>query len=110
LHPGLVLTEADAGSTHVVAVTGELDLKTAPDLCRRLGAQRGRHVVVDLSELAFCDSCGLRALLGEARETAFEGGRLDVVAPTGTAVRRLLEVTGCLETLHVRDVRAAAPA
>jgi anti-sigma B factor antagonist len=109
LHPGLELTEEESGSTVVVAVTGELDLRTAPDLCRRLGAHRGRRILVDLSRLDFCDSCGLRALLGEARETAFQGGRLEVIAPAGTAVRRLLELTGCLETLHVREARTAAP-
>jgi anti-sigma B factor antagonist len=64
--------------------------------------------VVDLSDVDFCDSSGLRALLGEAREAQISGGALAIVAPAGTAVRRLLELCGLTEVLVVWEDRRRA--
>jgi anti-sigma B factor antagonist len=105
---GLLMTEEDADGSCLVAVYGELDLRTAPDLCATLDRHRGDRVMLDLTRLDFCDSSGLRVLLGEAREMRIVGGALTVVAPSGTPVRRLLELTGLLETIAVREDRAAA--
>jgi anti-sigma B factor antagonist len=90
----------------VLSVSGELDLATAPDLCMRLTRLRMARrpiVVIDLTDLRFCDSTGLRALLGEAREARIAGGRLSVIVPPGSAVRRLLDLTGADEVLEVHD-------
>jgi anti-anti-sigma factor len=103
-----VSEEESGGGTWTVAARGDLDLRTAPDLCARLGAHRGHRVVADLTEVRFCDSSGLRALVGEASETRYAGGRLTVVAPEGGAVRRLLELTGLTELLQVRPDRERA--
>jgi len=95
-----------AGAEAVLRVFGDLDLATAPELClrlRRLRAQGRRRVVLDLGELAFCDSTGLRALFGEAREAQVAGARLSVVAPAGGAARRLFDLTGAGEILDVHD-------
>jgi anti-sigma B factor antagonist len=109
--PGLLMNEDDVDGTWTLGVHGELDLNTAPDLCARLETHRGEHVLVDLTDLEFCDSCGLRALIGEAREARFAGGRLSVVAPTEGPVRRLLEMTGLTEALGVHgDVAQALAA
>ena len=97
----LRIDEAQHGSTWTVTVHGDVDLRTAPDLCRSLTAHRGTRLVVDLTDVAFCDSTGMRALLGEARETRFEGGELSIVAPAGSPVRRLIELCGLEETLAV---------
>jgi len=105
------MTETDFDGTCTLAVHGELDLRTAPDLCARLQAHRGDRVLVDLTHLDFCDSCGLRALIGEARESRIAGGRMSVVAATEGPVRRLLEVTGLTEALGVHgDVEQALAA
>jgi anti-anti-sigma factor len=90
----LQLTETDQDGHHAVAVRGELDIQTAPDLTARLHAHRGKVVVLDLQELRFCDSCGLRALMCERREAQIAGGRLTIVLPDEGPVRRLFEITG----------------
>ena len=90
----LEFTETDGDGTREVAVRGELDLQTAPDLTARLHAHRGKHAVVDLTALRFCDSCGLRALMCERREAEIAGGRLTIVLPEDGPVRRIFEVTG----------------
>jgi anti-anti-sigma factor len=103
-----VTEERVEGGAWMIVVEGDLDLSTAPDLCACLTAHRGSRVVADLSLVRFCDSCGLRAIVGEARETGYVGGRLTVVAPEGGAVRRLLELTGLTELLEVRGDRRHA--
>jgi anti-sigma B factor antagonist len=93
------------GQHHVLTVTGDLDLGTVGHLCSRVARLRERaqaaDVVLDLSRLDFCDSTGLRALLGEARETEICGGHLRVVAPCNGIARRLFEVCGVDQLLDV---------
>jgi anti-sigma B factor antagonist len=106
----LLITEEDVVGNRVVAVRGELDLSSAPDLCARLEAHRGERVLLDLSQLGFCDSCGLRALICEAREAQIAGGGLAVVAPASGPIRRLLQMTGLEEALGVHTDVAHAVA
>src|SRR5687768_6843398 len=99
LRPGepLAIDERDVDGVRVLEVQGELDLASAPLLCRRLDAaraQRVRRLVVDLTRLAFCDSTGLRALMGAGNEIRVDGGRFAVACPTDGAVARLFDVTG----------------
>jgi anti-anti-sigma factor len=107
-----VVRERD-GDVAVVRAGGELDLATAPQLARAISlAADGRRprVLVDLSALAFCDSAGLRALLGAAREVEARAGRLVVAVEPDGAVGRLLELAGLTEFLRVRppgEARAA---
>lgn len=86
----------------VITVTGALDLASAPRLCLRLSQLRRAgmtDLVLDLSGLEFCDSMGLRALIGETRETRVAGGRLRVVAPRDGSAHRLFELTGAEDLL-----------
>lgn len=85
-----------------VTVTGELDAATAPDLAaalRPLVAEPATSVVVNMSDVSFMDSSGLRALIGAAHDAKTAGGSVVLVA-VSAAVNRLLEVTGLVEHLH----------
>jgi anti-sigma B factor antagonist len=96
--------EHQEDGVHVVAVTGELDIATAPRLCARLDATRtGRRprLLVDLTEVDFCDSTGLRALLGAASEVRAHGGRFAIVCPPAGDVARLLEIVGAGEWMAI---------
>lgn len=90
----------------VVRAAGELDLATASQLVRAISLAAGDRprvpILVDLAAVEFCDSAGLRALLGAAREVEAGAGRLVVAATPGGAVDRLLEIAGLREFLHVR--------
>ena len=75
-HP-FEIREHDADGVHVVAMLGELDLATAPRLAFRIDAARGRgarRLLVDLTAAEFCDSTGLRALVGCRREMVAAAG------------------------------------
>ncbi len=109
-----VVRELDDGVA-VVRASGELDLATAPQLVRAISlAAEGRRprVLVDLAAVEFCDSAGLRALLGAAREVEARAGRLVVAVEPGGVVERLLDLAGLMEFLRVRspgEARAALP-
>ena len=108
----LDVTEYTPGDVHVLIVRGELDIATVGALCVRLARLReggtAPLAVLDLGGLTFCDSTGLRGLLGEARETEICGGRLRMVAPRGSRVRRLFDVCGVDQVLAVDEDRETA--
>jgi anti-sigma B factor antagonist len=110
----LEVEEHQAHGVTVLAARGELDLATAPRLTALLDATRSngtRRVLVDLSGVEFCDSTGLRALIGAAVEVRAAGGRLAITAgPDDGAVARLLRVTGATEWLEVHSDEAAGVA
>ena len=91
----LHVTSREQGSTHVLSVTGQVDIATVDELSggiRDALAADPETLVVDLSEVAFFGSGGLRALLEADGRARALGCRLVVVPGTGV-VRRLLDCT-----------------
>jgi anti-anti-sigma factor len=79
-----------------VFLRGELDCATEIPLTRLLSGvvRRGFPLVtVDLAEVTFLDSSGLRCLLQAAQDAAARGTRLVTVHATGT-VRRVFAIAG----------------
>jgi anti-anti-sigma factor len=102
-HP-FEIREHDADGVHVVAMLGELDLATAPRLAVRIDAARrggARRLVIDLTAAEFCDSTGLRALVGCRQEMVAGGGRMAVVVLADSAVARMFTLAGAGELLAV---------
>jgi anti-sigma B factor antagonist len=107
----LAVHESDVDGVRLVEVFGELDLATAPRLCAALDAariHRVKRLVVDLTGVDFCDSTGLRALMGASTEIRVGGGRLAIACLPGGAVARLFEMVGARESLRVFDSQADA--
>lgn len=92
--------DAGADGERVIHLHGELDIDTVPELERALLHSRpaGERVVLDLSELKFMDSTGLRVLL-RARATAEEGHWEIVLRNVPANIRRLFDMTGVQEAL-----------
>jgi anti-anti-sigma factor len=85
-------------------LAGELDMSSAPQLnavLDRLAAEGERHLLVDLSELTFCDSTGIAAFVRGENRAAAQGGWLRVTGATGR-VERVLRITGLAEVLDYR--------
>jgi anti-anti-sigma factor len=109
------IEQHQVGPVAVLELRGELDLAGAPTLAARVDALRsnGRpaRVLVDLDGLDFCDSTGLRALIGAAGEVRAAGGRLAVAVGDAREVARVLRITGATEYLEVHpDAEAALAA
>src|SRR5919205_677828 len=82
--------------THVLSVSGEIDLFTAPEFKLRMSApiDAGRsHIVVDLSRTTFIDSSSLGVLIGAHRRLKLRGGSLVVVCDN-EAIAKTFKVTG----------------
>jgi anti-sigma B factor antagonist len=86
-----------------VSVIGEVDLCTAPLLQQTLVRELGvaSELLLDLSEVSFIDASGLRAIVSAARTASDNGGMLAVDSPLPTLARRVIEITGLEELLHV---------
>jgi anti-anti-sigma factor len=92
--------EGDGTSVRLV-VRGELDLATTAEFQEALHVQQasGRHVVLDLAELDFIDSTGVRALLEAVMSAQADGWNLGVDPRLTHAVQRVFELTGLLPLL-----------
>jgi len=86
----------------VIVLGGELDMASAPLLQRAIeGADLSENgmVVLDLQDLQFIDSTGLRVILA-ARKLCTERGQELAVTHSSQQVERLLSVTGVAEHLR----------
>lgn len=96
---------------HVVAVSGEVDIATSPNLAEALVQFADGDVIVDLSHVTFIDASGLSALIAAKRHIERRNGRL-VTERVSPAVGRVFEIIGvdvglCRRGSHVgvRDDR-----
>jgi anti-sigma B factor antagonist len=79
----------------VLAVHGDADLHSAPELRERMREAIGngtRTLVVDLSETTLIDSTSLGVLLGGMKQLREQDGELRLVV-SRPEVRRVLEIT-----------------
>src|SRR5262245_11011680 len=88
-------TEGEGGEP-VLRVGGELDLSSAPTLTAQIEAtfRHPGRLLIDLSELEFCDSTGLRALIGAAQEARVHAVELCIVPPRAPAAMRAIVIAG----------------
>ena len=79
----------------VVKVSGELDIRTCDQLVHSAGelVDHGGPLVLDLSDLTYCDSTGLAALVRLHKRADAAGGTLALRSPIAR-VHDLLTLTG----------------
>lgn len=108
----LDLTTETEGTTVRLALSGELDIAGAARVEQeldRIERELPATIVLDLRELLFMDSTGLRVIVaadGRAREQA---RRLVIIRGTDT-VQRIIEMTRLNERLEIVDDLAAVEA
>jgi anti-sigma B factor antagonist len=95
----------------VVVVAGEIDMATAPMLAKELTSaveSGGGPVILDLVEVTFFDSSGLRVAIVAHRDLGEQGRRLAVVCDPQGHVRRTFALAGLAEVLELHPSREAA--
>lgn len=105
----LVIETSRGEENAVIAVSGEVDLATAPQLEAAIAAVDAGVVVADLTGVTFIDSTGLRVLIGAHEAARDTGGRFAIVVDDGP-VTKLFSITGVGDWLDVHDSLAAATA
>ena len=85
----------------IISCSGELDVATAPDLEREIGAavtsDAPKLVRLDWSKLTFMDSTGIRLLLSTVRRCKEEG--FDLVWELSPPAQRALDAVGIHDEL-----------
>lgn len=105
-----VLLEEREQGRYVMSLDGDLDIATAPvlaDAVTRLIAEPAvGQLLVDLADVRFLDSSGVRALL-QARKAAQERGIAFMVSRPGEFVAEVLRIAAVDQLLGVNQTPAA---
>ncbi len=99
------IEERTGTSPPVVAVTGEIDVATAPQLreCLHSVITQGEvTVVLDLLGVTFLDSTALGVLVGALKRCRELGGELHVVVADPRIVK-IFEITGLTSVFTIAD-------
>jgi anti-anti-sigma factor len=99
-----VTSERRGGTVHV-KLSGELDISSAPkveDELARVEPDRPEVIVLDLRNLAFMDSTGLRLLIAADTRARQQDRRLTIVKGP-EPVQRVFRITRLEERLEIVD-------
>jgi anti-sigma B factor antagonist len=105
----LVFDHYAQGDSHTLSLVGELDIATAPELqasIDRLCEDGAREIVLDLHELSFIDSTGLRLILISGETCGRHGCDFSLTRAQPRA-QRLFELTGIMGRLAFRGKAVA---
>ena len=88
------------GAKLTIAVSGRVDTVTAPELEAALKFGEATCVVLDLENVPYMSSAGLRLLLSAHKTMIGKGGEFQIanVQPT---VREILDITGFSDILNL---------
>ena len=99
--PAFAISATDLGHTIALSVAGELDAVTAPELQAAILAANTdcSRLVIDLSELTFIDSIGMRILLGAKKLSQEQSFQLFVIPSEHDGVTRVFALTDATKAL-----------
>lgn len=106
------IEEQPNGDTPVIAVSGEIDVATAPQLrecLHRVVGAGNTTVVLDLLGVSFLDSTALGVLVGALKRCREQGGDLHVVI-ADPRILKIFEITGLTNVFTIADSLQAAGA
>jgi anti-sigma B factor antagonist len=101
--PAFEVLDLSLGAVAGIAVRGEVELATAPELAAALDEAircSSGPFVIDLSTVDFLDSCGIQCLVRARALLGRDDRSLALVCPPGN-VRRVLELAGIVELFGV---------
>jgi anti-sigma B factor antagonist len=102
------IVDYDYGDAPGLTVRGEFDIAAVAQLELALDTairESAGALILDLCDLEFLDSSGLRVVLRARASLARDERHLAIVCPPGP-VRRLIEVAGVADLLFLYDSRA----
>jgi anti-sigma B factor antagonist len=111
MSPEFAVTEHPVDAErHVLAVRGEIDLFTAPELKQVLAEsiEAGRvRIIVDLTQTTFLDSTALGVLIGAVKRLRSRDGALAIVN-VDENISKTFEITGLDQIFTILPTREAA--
>ena len=88
------------GTRLTIAVSGRVDTVTGPELEAGLKFGDATCVVIDLANVPYMSSAGLRLLLAAHKQMLGKGGEL-LIANVQSTVREVLDITGFSDILNL---------
>ena len=105
-----IKTEKLRDDAYLIALSGEVDLYTAPDFKQQLlevVGQGGKEVVVDFTDTTFIDSTTLGVLVGGVKRLRPNGGQLSLVCADRN-ITKIFEITGLDKVFPIYATRNEA--
>jgi anti-sigma B factor antagonist len=101
---------AKLGTADLVRLVGEIDLANAPQIGREIVRQTGaaRAVLLDLTEVSFLDSSGVRLLDALVGDLDDQGTPIRLVVGESGAARMILQLCAFRDDLLAGDLDRAA--
>ena len=92
--PAHVTEDTERNGHRVLRIRGELDMASRETVEPALNdaAKSGESVILDISEMSFCDSSGISMFFALHGKAVAAGGKLTIRDPM-PAVRRVIEIT-----------------
>ena len=101
------VSQKESQGIPVVAIAGRLDAVTAPELETVLEGAAGGHLVLNLGELEYISSAGLRVILSAAKRQRGSSGDLHMAALQEN-VSKVFEISGFDTIFNIYDSEDAA--
>jgi len=93
----------ESGPEGAIVVHGDIDVAGGPILeAAIIDRESAGPILIDLGDVIFIDSSGLRSLLGASRRAHERGGHV-TLRHVGPEIRRLLEITGTTEHFTIES-------
>ena len=105
-----IKTEQSSDGPYVIALSGEVDLYTAPEFKQQLLeaiSNGAKHVVVDFSDTTFIDSTTLGVLVGGVKRLRANDGQLALVCDDRN-ITKIFEITGLDRVFTIYPTRSEA--
>ena len=99
----MTINESKGDNSITLAVEGQVDTVTAPDLQRQLltAFQKSKNIVLDLTNVGYMSSAGLRALLLGQKTATSKGGKM-TVTNVCDAVMQVFTMSGFAKVLNIK--------
>ena len=96
------ITETRTDDKIQLSIDGRIDTNTAPQLQQAVlsAFQKGKHLILDFSTVAYISSAGLRALLIGQKTATSKGGTMKVLHPNADVVD-IFKTTGFAKFLKI---------
>ena len=98
----MIITTQKNGKTLLVIPEGRIDTQTAPEFEQKLSEELGdaTELQIDLGQVNYISSAGLRVLLAYTQEMDDRGGTIKAIN-VNDIVRKIFDLTGFLDILGI---------
>jgi len=98
----MTINKLTEGTKVMIALNGRIDTTTAPQLDAELKASLPgvEELVLDLAELSYLSSAGLRVLLGAQKTMARQGSM--ILKNVNETIMEVFEITGFVDILTIQ--------